>query len=166
MHDELLEASRKLEEVSPDVSRVLLEKCPRSLSETPSVSRSSSEEGSQDPDVEARRDHDVEPMSIVYSNEDGATEPTTGIIYPAELNEFKFIGCGVRTKYYVFHAYTVGLYLGVDIKPEDSIGDLLLDPKHPKIFRLVMNRNVTSSQYMGAIYDVLTPLMRGQDMDK
>jgi hypothetical protein len=55
----------------------------------------------------SKRDHDVEPISISFSGE-STIEPVTGIEYPASLNEFTYLlGCGVRTKYLFFHAYTV-----------------------------------------------------------
>lgn len=164
--DDMLVAARELGELSGKKPHSCLKDCPRAVMDTPGLSQSSSEEGSEDSVVKLKRDHDVDPMPIIYSQEVGAIEPTTGIVYPAGLNHYKFIGCGVRTKYYVFHAYTLGLYIEADVKHDDDIRALLLDPVYPKIFRVVMNMTVTSRQYMGAIYEVLTPLMKGRDMDK
>jgi hypothetical protein len=53
-----------------------------------------------------------------------------------------------------------------NIKTEDDVDKLLLNPNVPRVFRLVMNRNVTSSQYIGATFEALLPLMRGKDLDK
>ncbi|CAB9512543.1 isomerase [Seminavis robusta] len=139
---------------------------------TPDLSRSESgDEGEHN--VGLQRDHDIEPIEIVYTTDESETiEPVSGIHFAGGMNQYKFIGCGVRTKYLVFHAYAVGLYLDMEsvdmakMKTSDDIDDVLLNPHYARVFRLVMNRNVTSSQYMGAIYDALTPLMRGQDMDK
>ena len=136
------------------------------MNETPALSKSSSEDGSEGAEDSLERGREVDPMEIVYSREEETKEPTTGILYPAGINQYKLIGCGVRTKYYILHAYTIGLYMDVDVKKGDNIRDLLLDPAHPKVFRVVMNMYVTSRLYMGAIYEALTPLMNGQDMDK
>lgn len=137
---------------------------------THDLSQSDSDESHDVPELKPGRD--IQAIAIVYTGKPGIIEPTTGVAYPTGLNQYKLIGCGVRTKYMVVHAYAVGLYLDVEpsvwekVKTEEDIQDLLLNPDHPKVFRIVMNRNVTSSQYIGAIYDALTPLMRGQDMDK
>ena len=131
-----------------------------------------------DGSTSGKRDHDIQPMDIVFtgtSNDEVVVEPVTGISYPETLNGFLFIGCGVRTMYWVFHAYTIGLYLDMaavtasqrnSAKSGDWMKQVLLDPNIPRIFRLVMNRNVTSAQYIGATFDALTPLMRGQHLDK
>lgn len=135
---------------------------------TPTMSRSDDSEDEttiSTLDPEHRSGEEIEPITIVYAEQVGAVEPVTGISFPTGLNQYQFIGCGVRTKFYVFHAYAVGLYLDGDVKNHKT-SDLLLDPEHPKIFRLVMNMNITSAQYIDAIYDSLTPLMKGQDMDK
>lgn len=116
-------------------------------------------------------DHDVKPIDIHFTGK-VAREPVTGIEYPAELNGYKFIGCGVRTKYMIVHAYATGVYLKVEpsvlenIRTEKDMCKLLIDPSHPRVFRIVLNRDVTSAQYIGAIFDALTPLMKGDDMDK
>ena len=63
----------------------------------------------------SKRDHDVEPISISFSGE-STVEPVTGIEYPASLNEFTYLlGCGVRTKYLFFHAYTVSFLRKVKV---------------------------------------------------
>ena len=54
----------------------------------------------------------------------------------------------------------------INIKTDDDVDKLLLNPDIPRVFRLVMNRNVTSSQYIGATFEALLPLMRGKELDK
>jgi hypothetical protein len=138
---------------------------------TPEISRSESED-TCDIEVKKRGDHDIEPIDIIYTGEPGTVEPTTGIAFPASLNGYEFIGCGVRTKYLFFHAYAIGVYFDVEptvlqnIKTDEDISDFLLDPKYPRVFRLVLNRDVTSNQYTNATFEALAPRMRGKDMDK
>ena len=137
---------------------------------TPDLSQSDSDESSAD--LRGKRGREIKPIDIVYTGKPGVVEPITGVAYPTGLNQYRLIGCGVRTKYMIVHAYAIGLYLDVDtailddVKNAEDIQEMLLNPEYSKVFRIVMNRNVTSSQYMGAIYDALTPLMRGRDMDK
>jgi len=150
------------------------------LSTTESASEGSTSSNGES--TRRKRDHDIQPMKIVFGGTTSSIkEPIMGIAYPATLNGYSLVGCGVRTKYFVFHAYAVGFYL--DLKtarfvhpppPLDSAIDvqdkwitrILLDPSVPRIFRLVMNRNITSAQYISATFEVLTPLMKGKDLDK
>lgn len=150
----------------------------------PNLTQSASDESSHedatssDGSIVGKRDHDIQPIDIVFTGtrkNEVVVEPVTGISYPETLNGFMFIGCGVRTKYLVFHAYTVGVYLDMaaatasqrnNANRGDWINQILLDPNIPRIFRLVLNRNVTSAQYIGATFDALTPLMRGQHLEK
>jgi len=120
-----------------------------------------------------RGEKEIDPIAIVFQDNHPSemVEPTTGILYPGALNaSYQLMGCGVRTKYLVIHAYAVGLYLDSsclkNLQTDQDVQQVLLDPKYPKIFRLVLNRNVTSAQYLGASMDALTPLMRGRDLDK
>lgn len=132
---------------------------------TPDLSKSESE--SEDTETELKHDYELQAIDIVPSLEVGAVEPTTGIVYPAAINQYKFAGCGVRTKFYFIHAYTVGMYIDTSvIKPGIDMRTLIMDPKYPKVFRLVMNRTVSSGLYKRAIYDAMAARMEGQDMDK
>lgn len=162
---------------------------------TPNLTQSDSEESTsdngasdntknktRDDSIEGgKRDREIPPLEIKFTGtgpRDVTVEPVTRISYPAALNGYTLMGCGVRTKYLIIHAYTVGLYLDMSavtkiaakncspISEEDWMNQILLDPNIPRIFRLVLNRNVTSAQYIGATLDALTPLMRGQDLDK
>lgn len=149
---------------------------PGAPSITPSLSQSRSEdEDSCEHELKTAssgRDHDIEPIAIEFSGK-STVEPVTGIEYPQCLNEYKqFIGCGVRTKYLFFHAYAVGVYLNIEhsllksIKTDCDIDKVLLNPNYPRVLRLVLNRDVTSNQYIGATFDALLPLMRAKDLDK
>jgi hypothetical protein len=165
--------AKKPEEISPCCEQKYIVydgKTSPSSDLTPDLSSTDSDESHDNPDF--KRGHNIQPIGIAYSGKPGIIEPITGVAYPTGLNQYKLIGCGVRTKYLVVHAYAVGLYLDVEpsvwekVKTDEDIQDLLLNPDNSKVFRIVMNRSVTSSQYIGAIYDALTPLMRGQDMEK
>lgn len=100
-------------------------------------------------------------------------EPTTKISYPEYINNMKFIGCGVRTKYFFIHAYAVGVYFKSSdlqrksiIKTDQDMEQFLLNPQYSRLFRIVLNREVSSKLYIGATMDALQPLMRGKDLDK
>lgn len=156
-------AAIKLEKIS--VKDVLDDKKGDSTTLTPDLSTSESD--SEDTETELKHDYELQKMDIVHSEEVGAVEPTTGIVYPASINQYKFVGCGVRTKFYFIHAYTVGMYIDTTmIEPGIDMRTLIMDPKYPKIFRLVMNRTISSGLYKRAIFDAIAPRMGGQDMDK
>jgi hypothetical protein len=99
-------------------------------------------------------------------------EPATGILFPRLCNALTFVGCGVRVKWRFAKVYAVGTYVDplafsyVKDRGDEEIQKALLDPKHPRTIRVVMNRAVSIDKYTSAIIEALEPRMAGEDLDK
>jgi len=99
-------------------------------------------------------------------------EPATGILFPRLCNALTFVGCGVRIKWRFVKVYAVGTYVDplafgyVKGRGDKEIEKALLDPKHPRTIRVVMNRAVSIDKYTSAIVEALKPRMGGEDLEK
>jgi hypothetical protein len=97
-------------------------------------------------------------------------EKSTGILFPKQCYGFFLAGMGVRIKYGFVKVYAVGTYVdplvmsGMKGQPRDVVQKALLNPKYPRIIRIVMARGLSTHKFTDALNESLKPRMNGEDL--